>query len=65
MIDLTKSNIKCWQRYSYKKIEVDLNSTQVPKCQMMYLWSVVSVLIKDKPTKLSNYDSYQSVFVCI
>ena len=32
MIELTKSTIKCWQRYRYNgKIEVGVNSTQVPK----------------------------------
>ena len=39
MIELTKSSIRCWQKYSYNgKIEVGPNSTQVLNfltCQLL------------------------------
>ena len=39
MLELTKSSIKCWQKYNYNgKIEVGSNSAQVP----IYLMSLDS-----------------------
>ena len=46
MIELTKSSLKCWQRYSYNgKIEVGPNSTQVTKVTLTTIRRAVMSLL--------------------